>query len=93
MGIGDAHQIQHALNRAVFARYAMQRIEYDVGRRLGNPCGNITIHVDPRHTMAPAFKSVGDTVPAHERDFALVGPTAHQDNNMKFGEGHLRPTR
>ena len=35
MGIGEAHQIHHALHRAILARAAMKGVEHHIGRGLG----------------------------------------------------------
>ena len=37
MGIGNTHQVHHALHRAVLAGNAVERVENDIGRRLGEP--------------------------------------------------------
>ena len=37
MRIGHAHQVEHALDRAVLARHAVERVEHHVGRRVGDP--------------------------------------------------------
>jgi hypothetical protein len=36
MGIGQAHQVHHALHRAILARRAVERVEHDVGLGLGS---------------------------------------------------------
>ena len=49
MRIGNAHQVEHPLHRAVFARDAVERVEYDVG------CGFGGLSVG----LAPLFLALG----------------------------------
>ena len=37
MGVLQPHQVEHALHRAVLARRAVERVEHDIGLRLGQP--------------------------------------------------------
>ena len=94
MRIGHAHQVEHALHRAVFARHAVKRVEHDIGRGLGNARGDLPVHIDPRHAIAVRLERLGDAFARHQRNGALVRPAAHQDGDVEFGLGaHGRPTR
>lgn len=67
------------------SRHAMQRVEHNIGRGFGQPCGNIAAHVDPGHAMATFLQRLGHAFAAHQRNGAFTGPAAHQDNDMKGG--------
>ena len=64
MGVAEPHQVHHALHRAVLAGRAVERVEHDVGRGLGEPRGDVAVHVDPGDAMAAALERVGDAVAA-----------------------------
>ena len=75
MGVGEAHQVHHALHRAVLARHAVERVEHDVGRGLGEPRGDVAVHVDPRDPVPARFQRLGDALAAHQRDRAARWPS------------------
>jgi hypothetical protein len=91
--IGQPHQIEHPLHRAILAGNTVERVEHDIGLGLGEAQRNVAAHVDPGDAMALALERIGHAAPARQRDRALVGPAAHQDCDMEFGKSHGRPTR
>ena len=46
MGIGNAQDFEHALDRAVLADAAVQRVEGDVGLEAGERRGDVAVDVD-----------------------------------------------
>ena len=71
MGVSEAHQVHHALDGAVLARRAVERVEHDVGAQVGERRGDVAVHVDPGDAVAAAFERVGDAVTGDERDVPL----------------------
>ena len=78
MGIGDAQDFEHALDRAVFAAAAVQRVEGDVGLEAGERGGDVAVDVDPADAIAARFQRVGAAAAGIERNRPLGRPTAHQ---------------
>ena len=72
MGVSEPHQVHQALDRAVFPRRAMERIEHHIRRGFGKHLRNIPAHIDPRDLVSTLFQRSGDFVAAHQRDRALV---------------------
>ena len=64
MGIGQAHQVHHALHRAIFARDAVQRVEDDVCLRFGKALRHVAVHVDAGDFVAARLQRLGHTLPA-----------------------------
>ena len=52
MRVGDAHQFQHALDRAVLAEAAMQAIERCIRGHGLDDAADIGLHVDGRDLVA-----------------------------------------
>src|SRR3546814_20524666 len=72
----------------------MERIEHDIGLHFGQPDRNVAVHVDAGDLVPLAFQSLGNALPAHQRDRPFVRPAAHQDRDVEFGESHfVLPTR
>ena len=46
MGVGDLHQVEHALDGAVLARGAVERVEHHVGAQPGQHRRDVAVHVD-----------------------------------------------
>ena len=84
MGIGQAHQVHHALHRAILARHAMERVEDDIGRSFGKTLRDLPVHVDARDPMAARFQRLGHALAAHQRYRPLAGPAAHQDGYVQL---------
>ena len=85
MRIGYAHQVEHALHRAVFAGHAVQCVEHDIGRGLGDACRDLPVHVDARDLVAALRERLGDALARHQADGAFIGPAAHQHGDMELG--------
>ena len=82
MGIRDAHQIKHALHAAVLAGRAVQRVEDEIGLRLGKARGDVAAHVDAGDAVAVRLERIGATVARQERYGAFGGPAAHEDRDV-----------
>ena len=65
MGVGDRQPVEHALDRAVLAEAAMQRVEHGVGlrRQRGDDGGEVVAHLDRRDVEAGLAQS-GDHLQA-----------------------------
>ena len=83
MGVAEAHQVHHALHRAVLAGRAVKRVEHHVGADLAEPRGDVAVHVDPGDLVAAALQRVGDAVAGDQRDLPLGRPAAHQHRDVE----------
>ena len=92
MRVGNAQNLEHALDRAVFADPAVQRVEGDVRLQLGEHVGDVAADVDARDAIAGALERVGAAASGIERDRPLRRPAAHQHRNM-FHEPSGAPPR
>jgi hypothetical protein len=88
MSVGNAENFQHALQRAVLARPAMQHIERDIRIGRGQGGSDVTACVDCGNAIAEAIKRIGTRLPGAQRDFALRRPTSHQNGDVL---GHAQP--
>ena len=77
MRVRNAHQIEHALNAAIFARNTMKRVENDVGRSLGELCRDIAAHIDGGDAVALHLESIAHAAAGHEAHLTLIRPAAH----------------
>ena len=93
MGVGQAHQVHHALHCAVFTGYAMQRVEYDIGLSFMQTHGDVAVHVDPGNPMTARLKRLCDPLTGGERDGTLGGPATHQDGDMPGASHCANPIR
>ena len=79
MRVGDLHELQETLDRAVLPEAPVQRVEGDVGPHRLDDAGDVVFHVDRRHLIAHRLES-GHAGPAGiQRHLALGRPPAHQD--------------
>jgi hypothetical protein len=46
VGVGDTHQVEHALHRPILAGVAVQRVEHDVRAMLLEHARDVAVHVD-----------------------------------------------
>ena len=63
MGIGNAENLQHALQRAILARAAVEDVEGDVGLQIGQHGSDVASDIDRRHPVAQTLErrlGVGD---------------------------------
>ena len=63
MGVGQPHQVEHPLHRAIFARHAVERVEHDIGLGLGETQRNIAAHIDPGDAVTLASSASATPVP------------------------------
>ena len=89
MGIGQPHQVHHALYRAIFAGGTVERVEHHVGRSFVQPLRHIMAHIDPGHPVAALLQRQSDALAAHQRDRPFVRPAAHQDRDVKARQSPL----
>src|SRR3546814_13648434 len=82
--IFEAHQVEHALYGAIFARDAVERVEHHIGFGFGEPQRDVAVHVDARDLVAARFERVGDAIAAHQRHFALGRPAPHPDGHIPW---------
>src|SRR5260221_4328407 len=101
MVIGDAEELEDALDRAILAAAAVQRIEDDVGTRPQrfDQRGEVARHIDRAHGVAALRQRGGAFLAARQRDLALGRPAAHQHGDALLHDtasltpGNGRPTR
>ena len=82
MGVGDAERLKHALDAAILAEAAMQRIEADIGAKLGEPGRHVAADIEAGRAVALRFERCGAGLAGAERHFALGRPTAHQHGDV-----------
>ena len=76
-------QLQQALDAAVLAPAAVQRVEADVGlRSAAQLLGEIAAGVDARHLVAGALERLGAGLAGVEADLALGRQAAHQHGDV-----------
>src|SRR6478672_4628877 len=88
MGVGDAERLQYALNGAVLAEAAMQRVEADVGAKLGELGRHVAPDIEAGHVEALRFERLGAGLAGTERDFPFRRPAAHQHHDMGLSVCH-----
>ena len=80
MGVGNAHDVQNALNATVFAVFAVQGVEHDVGllrRQRVDERTQIARQVQFGHVVARLTQRFGDVRAACQRNFAFGRQAAH----------------
>ena len=82
MGVGDAERLQHALDAAILAEAAMQRVEADVGAKLGELGRHVAPDIEAAHAVALRFERLGAGLAGAERDFPFRRPAAHQHRDV-----------
>src|SRR5260221_11773140 len=80
MVIGDAEELEDALDRAILAAAAVQRIEDDVGTRPQrlDQRGEAARHINRAHGVAALRQRGSAFLTARQRNLALTRPAAHQ---------------
>ena len=82
MAVGNAENLQDALQRAVLAGPAVQHIERDIGLGGGQRRGHIGGHIDRGDAIAEPVESVGTSLAGAQRHVALRRPATHQDGHV-----------
>ena len=82
MAVGDAENLQDALQRAVLAGPAMQDIERDIGLEPAQHRRDITAGIDGGDAIADAGERIGAGFARTQRDLALGRPASHQNGDM-----------
>jgi hypothetical protein len=88
MAVGNAENLQHALQRAVLARPTVQHIERDVGLDRAQHVGNVASDIDAGDAIAKPAQGLGRCLAGAQRDFALRRPTPIKNGNV-LGHGPL----
>ncbi len=78
MGIGQAQRLQHALGTAVLAELAVQRVEHDIGARLGQALGQVVAGVDLDDLVAQLAQRSRALGARGQRDLAFLRQSAQQ---------------
>ncbi len=94
MGIGNGEPVEHALDRAILAEAAVQRVEHGVGARGegGDDGGDVLADLDRGHLEA-GFAQCRDHLQAgRQADLAFGGNPAVEDRDTGHGgHGKLLP--
>ena len=88
MGVGDGEDFQHALQRAVLARPAVQHVERDVGLDGGEHRRDVAADIERRHAIALAHQRISAGLAGAQRDLALGRPASHQNGDVL---AHIAP--
>ena len=92
MGVGQAQDLEQALDRAVLAEAAVQRVEDDIGlrREVLEHGRDVRPDVDRRDPIALPLERLAAGLAGAERDLPLGRPPAHQHRDV-FWCGHEAP--
>src|SRR4051812_16561361 len=92
MGVGQAQDLEQALDRAVLAEAAVQRVEDDIGlrREVLEHGRDVRPDVDRRDPIALPLERLAAGLAGAERDLTLGRPPAHQHRDV-FWCGHEAP--
>ena len=82
MGVGNAQNLEHALDRSVLADLAVQGVEGDVGLEARQGVGDRAIDVDAGDAVAGGLERVGALPAGVQRHRTLGRPAAHQDRDV-----------
>ena len=84
MGVGDAEIFEDALDGAVLAERAMQRIERDVGLQRGKHRADIATDVDAGDLIAFLLQCIGAGIPGRQRHRPFGGKPAQQYGHVLY---------
>jgi hypothetical protein len=82
MAVGDAHDLEQALDRAVLAVAAVQGIVDHVRAQLGEPGRQIAADIDRADPIAALAQRRDRRLAAHQRNLALGRPAAQEHRDM-----------
>src|SRR6478735_1616014 len=88
MGVGDADRLKHALDAAILAEAAMQRIEADVWAKRCELGRHVAPDIEAGHAVALRFERLGAGLAGTERDFPFRRPAAHQHHDVGLSVCH-----
>ncbi len=77
-----AHDLEQALNRAILAERAMERIQCTIRPELGQNRGQIAPDIHLGHAEATVTQGLGASGAGFQADRAFSRPAAHQNRNM-----------
>src|SRR4029077_7517182 len=83
-----ADRLKHALDAAILAEAAMQRIEADVWAKRGEFGRHVAPDIEAGHAVALRFECLGAGLAGTERDFPFRRPAAHQHHDMGLSVCH-----
>ena len=81
-GVGDAEQLQHALDAAVLAVAAVQGQERDVDARLPEHEVDVAVDEQRPRVVAPVGQGRDDRLARSQRHIALRGQAAHENADL-----------
>ena len=82
MRVGNGEIFEDALDRAVLAERAVQRVEGDIGLELGKHGADVAADVDARDAIAFRLKRVGAGISGGKRHWPLGRKPSHQHRHM-----------
>ena len=83
VGVRNAEPVEHALDRAILAEAAMQRVEHGIGARVegAQHRAKVAADLDRHHIVAGFAQSDDDLAPAGQADLAFGGHAAIEHCN------------
>src|SRR5512136_1433443 len=82
MSIGNAERLEYALDAAILAEAAMQRVEAHVGAELGEPGRHVAGDVEAGRAVALCLERRGAGLARAQRHFPFRRPAAHQHGDV-----------
>ena len=89
MRVRNLQGFEDALDAAVLAALAVERVEAGVRPKLGKARGDVAVHIDAGDAIAGLFKGARAGRARVQRNFALRGPAAHQNRNVVVFVRHI----
>src|SRR5262249_17749311 len=82
MAVGDGENFEHALQRAVLARPAVQHVEGEIRFDGGQHRGDVAADVDAGDPMAEPLQRISAGLAGAQRYLALGRPASHQNGDV-----------
>ncbi len=82
MGVRNAENLQHALQRTVFAGAAVENIKGQVGLQVGQHRGDVASDIDSRRPVTEPRQRLGAGCAGAQRDLPLGRPASHQNGDV-----------
>ena len=82
MTVGNAENLEHALQRAVLTRTAVQYIEGSIGLERAQRRSDVAIDVNAADAIAGPLQRIGARFARTQRYFAFRRPSTHQDRDV-----------
>jgi len=91
MAVGDLENFQDALDGAVLARPAVQKVERDLGLEVRQDRRNVAPDIDAGDPIAAAFQRVGAGLAGPQRHLAFGRPAPHENGDVLGGRHQVSP--